>query len=391
MPNHLRRVYLEPTWNLHGFQHQLLSFPPAGYEFIAAGKPNGELFRTLARHDKARTLLISLDAMFPTSLAKSWLERWTRPPSDAVLTYSVDHLIFRPEPWVVEMEYACASIGIHPKHLKRFKGVVEKTLSSPHCKRIFCWSEAGRRSLVADLEPTGFEHKCEIVHYAVPSKSFAKHYGATKIRLLFVGSGSSNGAFEWRGSGLFEMYAILRREFKNLQLVVRSDVPEHVRARYSSLEDVRIIDGFVPRTVLEQEFQSADIFIFPSYTTAPLTILEAMSYELPTVTVDAWANSEYVEDGKTGLVIPRSTNVPFYYPGTLQPNFLEPAFIEALRSPEQEVVAQLVRSVRLLIENPQLRRQMGRSARQAVEVGKFSLATMNGKLKRAFDEIVASN
>lgn len=37
-PHDTRRVYLEPTWNLHGFQYQMIS-PPTGYEFISAEFP----------------------------------------------------------------------------------------------------------------------------------------------------------------------------------------------------------------------------------------------------------------------------------------------------------------------------------------------------------------
>lgn len=310
--------------------------------------------------------------------------------SETALTYAVDHLVFRPEPWVVEVEYASALVGIHPKHLKRFRSVIEKTLASNFCKKILLWSEAGMRSVVGDLDARGFGHKCEIVYLAVPPKQFAKEHKEDKIRLLFVGSGSSEGAFEWRGSGLFESFSILRQQYSNLELSVRSDVPDYLRARYGALANLRILDEFLPPEQLEREYLSADIFVFPSYTTAPLTLLEAMSYELPTVTLDAWANSEYVENGKTGFVVPRSPKVPYYYPETFQPNFPSPEFTDALRTPDPNVVAELVRKLKLLIEDHELRRRLGRTARVEVEKGKFSLAAMNTKLKRTFDEIVAS-
>ncbi len=383
------RIYLEPTWNLHGFQYQMISFPPGGYEFVADRKPQEKFFKALAHQNKARALLIGMDSVVPTVLAKSWLQKWKSPPIDTELTYSVDHLVFRREPWVVEVEYASALVGIHPKHMKRFKGVVERTLASRYCRRIIFWSEAGRQSLLADSNPQGFQHKCEIVHLAVPPKEFVKEYVDRKVKLLFVGSGSSKGVFEWRGSGLFEAFALLSQHYRNLEFVVRSDVPEYVKARYGAMENLRILDKFVPKSALEREFKSADIFVFPSYTTAPFTILEAMSYELPIVIVDAWANSEYVEEAKTGLLVRRSTRVPYYYANTCQPNFLAPEFTEALRVPDRDVVAELVSKVSKLIENPELRRRLGRAARWEVERGKFSLTSMNEKLKRILDDVVA--
>jgi glycosyltransferase involved in cell wall biosynthesis len=366
----------------------MISFPPGGYEFVVARKPQDELFKALAHQDRARELLIALDTVVPTALAKSWLQKWNSPPTGTVLTYSIDHLVFRREPWVLEVEYASTLVGIHPIHLKRFKGIVENTLASGYCRRIIFWSEAGSRSLLTDLHSRGFQHKCEVIHLAVPPRAFVKKYGGSRIKLLFVGSGSSKGTFEWRGSGVFEAFAALCQRYKNLELVVRSDVPAYLIDRYGFMENLRVINGLVQREVMEREFQSADIFIFPSYTTAPLTILEAMSYELPTVTIDAWANSEYVEDGKTGLVVPRSSKVPYFYADTLQPNFLLPEFTEVLRDPDRWVVEELVRKISFLVENPELRKKLGKAARQEVEEGKFSLPRMNSKLARVFAEAI---
>jgi glycosyltransferase involved in cell wall biosynthesis len=117
-------------------------------------------------------------------------------------------------------------------------------------------------------------------------------------------------------------------------------------------------------------------------------MLEAMSYELPLVTIDSWANAEYVEDGKTGLVAPRSKKVSHYYADTFQPNFLAPQFTKAMRVSDPEAVAELAKRVSTLIENPELRRRLGKAGRWEVENGKFSLARMNEKLKRIFDGVM---
>ncbi len=386
-----RQIFLEPLWNPHRFQHQMVAFPPAGYKFVVSNQSPVKLFKAAARSDMARFLLKASDGIIPTALAKSWLDRWNKPLPDTVLTYAVDHLVFRPEPWVVEVEYASALVGIHPKHFKRFKHVTERALASPYCRRILCWSETSRRSLLTDLDSQRFHHKSEVVHYAVPPAPFAKEYRDGKIKLLFVGSGTSKGVFEGRGSEVFEVFVLLCQQYRNLELVVRSDVPAYVKARYGGMENLRIMDEIVPREVLEREFQSADIFLFPSYHTLPPTILEAMSYELPVVTIDSWANSEYVEDGKTGLVAPRSRNVPYYHADTFQPNFVAPQFAKAMRIPDPEAVGELARRVSMLIENPELRRRLGKAGRREAEQGRFSLARMNEKLKRVFDEAIAGD
>lgn len=384
-----QNVYLEPLWNLHAFQRQMLEFPPPGYVFI---KPRGlarPFIGTAARWQPARALLKTADALIPTSLAKAWAAQWTPPPSGTVLTYAVDHVVFRREPWIVEVEYAAALVGIRPDHLKGFGDVVHDMLASSYCRRIVCWSEEGRRSL-SDLGWERIEEKTDVVYYAVPPKPALRRPDPGRVKLLFVGSGVSGGAFEGRGSEIFEVFATLRKRYRHLDLVVRSDVPAYIREQYCGVEGLRIMDRWVPAEVLEREFQTADIFLFPTYHTLPSTILEAMSYELPVVTIDSWANGEYVRDGITGLVVPRPKSLPAHFGATSQPSFLDESFPEAVRRSDPECVAALVAAVVSLIEQPELRKRLGRAARFEVEHGAFSLARMNASLTRAFDEAITA-
>ena len=380
-----RKVYLEPLWNLHAFQQQMLAYPPSGYAFLTNEFMPQTIARTAARSHAARKLLKGTDFVLPTSLAKAWVARWRSPPAGTELTYAVDHLVFRHEPWIVEVEYAAALVGIHTQHLRRFGHLAGRLLLSPQCRRIVCWSEAGRRSLHDLQVAEQIGEKTDVVYYGVHSKLASRPARAGPPTLLFVGSGTSEGAFEGRGNEIFEVFGALRQRYGNMKLVVRSDVPSYIRERYGALPGLRLIDHPVPREVLEREFLTADIFLFPSYYTLPSTILEAMSYGLPVVTIDSWANTEYVEDGITGLVVPRPRTLAAYCQGTQQPSFLDASFRRAALNPDPDCVAALTAAVATLIEQPDLRRRLGRASRKEVEEGKFSLARMNEKLQRIFD------
>ena len=113
-----------------------------------------------------------------------------------------------------------------------------------------------------------------------------------------------------------------------------------------------------------------------------------MSYELPVVAIDAWANSEIVDDGKTGLIVKKSDRLP-YYTGSFLPNWDTSQFRQAIKTADPEVVEELVEKASALIENKELRRKMGKAGRQQVERGKFSIEKRNEKLKRIFDEATA--
>ncbi len=384
-----RKVFIEPAWKLTASYDSWLAFPPSGYEFVLAAQRE-RLFKTASRFPLSFDILKLGGSIFPLVLAKSWLARYLKPPEGTALTYAHHHLVFRPEPWVVEAEYAHLLLGPSPKYLNTFHGVLEKALASPHCRKIRCWSEVGRRTFLSGLDCEKFQHKIEMVHLAVPPRSFIKGPGSEKIKILFVGSPNLKGQFYVKG-GLeaLETFALLRRRYANLQMVVRSDIPSNVKSRYEGMENLIILDKVVTRETMEQEYRSADIFLLPCHSTPPFTLMDAMSYELPIVTLNAWANGEYVQDGKNGLLVEPSSKVPYYYHNTPHPSFGTLGFLKALQRPDLEVVGSLVKKVSLLIENAELRKRLGQAGRREVECGKFSIATRNENLKRLFDEAIA--
>jgi glycosyltransferase involved in cell wall biosynthesis len=384
-----RTIYLEPFWKFHAFGRQLIAFPPSSYEFVAEENAPGKLVDVITRSGIDRPLLRFADSLVPAGLVKSLFGRWTKTPPGTSLTYAWDHVVFRPQPWVVEVEYASLLLGIDPKHLRRFRLLVERALGSPHCRRIICWSQAGSRSLLSDLDCHDFEGKIEIVHYSVPRKTFCKGHETEKVKLLFVGSGTNRGAFDYGGGReTLQTFFVLRQRYRNIELVMRSDVPPDVRRNCKGVDNLRIIEEMIPREELEREFLSADIFMIPSHNTSPMIMLDAMSYELPLVTIDAWANAEYVKDGQTGLVAPKSARIAYFHGDTRQPNFSAREFVTAIKTPDPAVVVELVRRVGFLIENPELRRRLGRTARFQVEEGSFSLTRLNEKLGTIFDEAI---
>ena len=139
---------------------------------------------------------------------------------------------------------------------------------------------------------------------------------------------------------------------------------------------------------MEYEFKTADIAVLPFHTTTPHTILDAMSYELPVVSRNCWGNADYVFDGVTGLLVQPSKTVPYYHKDTPHPNFSSKAFWDAIKVPDASVVDELTQKLSSLVENPELRRRLGKSARWEVEEGRFSVKARMKSLKRIFDEAI---
>lgn len=391
----MRKIYLDAAGRWHSLYKELIRCPPEGYEFISRPGAWDKLSEAARSIDSPLAPHRVINRIMPVGLTKAYLERFRRIPKDTALTYSAGHLVFRKEPWVVTLETVVQFAGPtnqpHTiRHLRRYKPLIERVLRTEYCKKILPWTDAGRKTILWNLDCKGFEDKIELVHLSVPKKDFIKQYNGDVIRLLFVGSVNIPKDFEMKGGKeVLAAFSHLCKQYHNLELVVRSWVPIHIKEKYKYLENVRVIDEIIPWEQVEQEFKSADIFLHPSHNTPGLVILDAMSYELPVITTDVWGNPELVEDGETGFLIKKSESVPYYIDNFIS-NWNAPECLKIIKNTtDPRVVEELVDKTSILIENEELRRRMGKAGRREIEIGKYSMEKRNEQLKRIFDEATA--
>jgi len=389
-----KKIYFEPAGRIHSSQWDLINYPPEGYEFVI---DKSIADRTLVSSDfflfKQRR---ALEWLLPLNLTKAWVERFTRRiPEDIDLLYTYNLPVFRKKPWVVLVEWAHVLIGRNIRHFKRYRGLLERLLASDYCKGILTWTELAKESILLNFDCADFERKIEVVPQAVRKKDFTKNYNQGKVKLLFVGSANVPQAFDPKGGKeVLEVFSILNKKYKNLKLVIRAKIPQFLKDRYREtlgLENVRLIEETQPWEVLEREFMTADIFLYPTHELHNTVILDAMSYELPVVTTEIGSTGR-MENAITGFVVKNSKNTPYFWDGeglNFIPTGATPQrqrLQEAIQTIDPEVVEELVDKTSLLIGNPELRRKMGKAARREVEEGKFSIRKRNEKLKKIFDE-----
>jgi glycosyltransferase involved in cell wall biosynthesis len=391
----VRKVYFEPSGRIHPAQWLIIKYPPDGFEFVVGNDLWDKGVSAIIRNNLIYHHFFGkvLDRLLPVHLIKSRLEGIVKSAPEGVdLTYAVNHCVFRREPWIVFLECVTAPAGFTLARLQKRRRIIERLFASSYCKKILVWYELTRRSVLVNLNCESFEEKITQVPLAVPRKDFAKKYQDDKVTLLFLGTANAPGAFEQRGGReVLEAFSHLAQRYQNLELVVRSDVPRPIKGKYHARPGIRFVEDVMPQELLEELFRSADIFLLPSYYTSWAAIPEAMSYELPVVTTDAYANPEIVKDGVTGFIIPMST-IPRWSQTFLPPNTAkDPQYERASQKPDPQIVEELVKRVRILIENPELRRRMGKAGRQEVETGRFSISRRNEQLKRIFDEAIADS
>ena len=385
-----KTILYEPAGRIHPSQWDLINYPPEGYEFILKSTfLDKSVVGNNLVFDKLR--LQVLDRMMPLNLVKAKVDTVIRRvPRETDLIYAYNHLVFRKIPWVVRVEWSHILVGRDPKFFNRCKRFVERTLASDNCRSILVWTDIAKLSMLMSYDCRAFHHKILTLPPAVSAKNIRRNYDREKVRLLFVGSLDDPDDFILKGGWeVVRSFLILNSRYKNLELVIRSNVPKEVCSYISLLGNVRVIDWRLSQYALADEFKEADIFVFPSHKFHNTVVLEAMSYGLPVVATNIGASGgEYVKDGETGFVVPDAEGVPyidgdfFLTTETIKRNHLR----DRARKPDIKVVGRLVDRIGLLIANAELRKKMGEAGRYEVEHGKFSIGHRNEVLKKIFDE-----
>ncbi|ADU51308.1 glycosyl transferase group 1 [Thermaerobacter marianensis DSM 12885] len=138
---------------------------------------------------------------------------------------------------------------------------------------------------------------------------------------------------------LLESFRRLAAVEPSVRLVLVGDGPlrptlERTVAAWGLSSRVRLT-GAVPPDRIAAFYRAADVYVFPSVTeTQGLVVVEAMAAGLPVVAVASEVSEEILADGRAGLVVPASPD-------------------------------DLARACRHLVDDPRLRREMGRAAQQA--------------------------
>jgi len=380
-------VYLDIAGRMHSLYDLLLEHPPEGFLPVVGSSTADHLTQRLSTSPGIfGTLTGPVAKTIPLNLAKAAAERLKKPPRGTAVTFSNGHLVFRPEPWVVDLEFVTQLAGYNYHHFLRFRRIIEKRLASSWCKAVTSWTMAGVRTVLENLDSHDWRDKVRQIPLAVPKRPEPMPKKPREgAKLLFVGSINIPGQFQLKGGmELLAAFQEVCQAYDDLELIIRSDIPAGWMEKVSRMTNVRVLNQYLPWSRLDSEFRAADIFVFPSYNTPGLVLLDAMSYGLPVVTTDVWANAEIVQNDVNGVLIPASKRIK--YAGHNIPLWGEPGFRARLIDPDPAIVEALVMALRQLIENVGLRTRLGRNGRDIVKQGSHSLQHRNELLRAVLEE-----
>ena len=225
------------------------------------------------------------------------------------------------------------------------------------------------------MDCSSLKNKIETVFLAYHTTKL-KRKPSDKVRLSFIG----RTFYEKGGHHLLEAFKILDKKYPGrLRLKYKGKVPEDKRLNLPNIEYLGNIPD--PRKFYEAIFGDCDIYVQPTTVDSfGVSILEAMSTGLPIVCTDDFTLPELVKDGYNGLLV-KSPLHWYDYRFDLGGKYMELA-----KETSQGTINALVDKISLLIENKELREQMGKNSFKIVSTGKFSIRERNKKLRKIYEE-----
>lgn len=379
----MKQIRVKALFGNHSIYQEIIRFPPKGiiYSGIKREVLEGKYYEKKMFNKKISNAFqkVNLPRMIPIMIKGEDLIHTSR----GILPLQ----IIKKRPWVIDIEHAESFAGMHYKVWNNIilKNIVKKFLLSKYCKKIMPHCIAAEKSLLNSLDCSKFKDKIDVVYPAthIPKIKKKKH---NKIKLLFV----SSLFFVKGGIHLLEVFKELEKKYRNIELIIKSDIPENLKRKYYS-KNIKFFPykaEILPRKQLLKQFYSkADIFIYPTFIdTFGYGLLDAMTCCLPIVASDIFAIPEIVENGKNGFLV----HAPVSW--TNKKGLFDTKKWLKLREEIHkgklfpEFISEIVKKTSLLIENSRLRKKMGKKGYNMVKDGKFSIKERNKNLRRIYEE-----
>jgi len=355
------KVYLQYPWKFPDspYYKYLIDNPPENIEFLNTEKQKGVIInkRFFWFSNFLKRIIRRFTNFLKLSIPNA---NFTKTSQDYDLIHCCHCLSKnKNKPWIADIESEWQFyIG---NKTKKSKERVRKILLRENCKKIMPWTEKTKKEILKEFPE--IKDKVKVVYPAIPLPNI-KRKKYKNINLLFVG----RYFYEKGGFHALEVIDKLTKKYNNVKGIIISEVPKSVLKKYSQNRKIKFF-GLMPQEKLFKICQESDIFVYPGYSDSfGFSMLEAMSFGIPVVTVDGFARKEIVEENKTGFVIER--------PRTFSEKLLG--------GNEKLVIEEIAKKAELLIKNKGLIKEMSKNCMEEIKNGRFSIKERSKRLEKIY-------
>ncbi len=276
---------------------------------------------------------------------------------------------------------------------------VAKRLNEPSCKGVFCWSRKSLENCVLTLGNNFPKIKSHVV-YPATMPSIGHRNGSQfdgKVRMCHV-STIRNSYFENMSNflvkGTRDLFLILKLMARSsphlidkLVVTVRAWCPQalvsELRAKGVNLE---VIHSELNRGEVLSLLSDSDLAIVPCHSTPTMSFIEAMSRNVPVITNDIWANSEYVSDGESGFLIRPPSDI-HYSDNRLNPLWYRPGFMQQLgKAADGDYLQHYANVIAYLVEDEGQLASLRKSTGEFFRTSEFNAQNRNQTLGTLLDK-----
>lgn len=383
-----KKILLKPRfigWPLHSLYSELLTNPPSGFVFNYKNIKNTPFSYNVdnkAANPVIKEIIYQFKPIPYILLQKKQQQNF----QNYDLVYASQHVLFNSESrWITDLEFANALSAYG--NINHVKNIIRKQLESKNCKAILPWSEWSKQTLLKSIDSKKIKNKIKVIPYTVSSKNIEKKYH-DHVNLLFVGSKNLLNSRNIQFKNLKEVvtaFNIINKKFDKISLSIRSTVTPELKKMIKKNPNITLIESYLSENELEKLYLDADIFVLPSHETNGIALLEAMSFGLAVIAIGIYDIPEIICHMKNGILIEPPKNMK-YYTQTKCPFDYSWKFSRDMKKSSEYIVECLKDSFQFLIENEDVRRNIGKQAKLTIDNGRFSEEIRKRDLKIVLEE-----
>jgi glycosyltransferase involved in cell wall biosynthesis len=186
-------------------------------------------------------------------------------------------------------------------------------LESNKCKKIVCHVEKMAKALPVLLNSDIIKNKTIFKRIGINKKNIDFNKKDKKFRILFTNSYHDwcNSFYLRGGHLLLTCFSILEQKYPNLELVIRSSLPEEIKKNINS-PNIKVYENRLSDVELHSLYEQSNLVVLLAARIHTHSLCQAFSYGIPAITSNGWAFDEYIENQVNGFIVEGFNDISYH-------------------------------------------------------------------------------